>query len=374
MSCAAGAGFQTTALPYASGSDLAERYVDRVVPGGHRENHPDRPAADLGPAGRLGANLRACVAADRAQHLRGAHHFERAVAHRLADADGHRVGQARRFGLQPLREPLERGRALADLRTLPGRERVPAATGGAPGGVAVLRGRRSASQARQDPGNAQKPGGATLQIAAADHRMDRMVARRRVLRYPEVPAMPLVGIEDGLADAAVQVNPGQQDRVRPFGTEHSFEVLSLEGTEERLVEHELALLRLKLGRRCVPGGPLFAEPAILALPVRHPAIVGTGDRGPDVHNGNAALAAGAQQRSGPLDDGAGRGVEAGCAEVVALEVDQQQKRLHFSAAARHSAAAAPTRAVISSIPTAPPTSMVLAPSLQTRRTPCSSAL
>src|SRR5436190_13036932 len=166
------------------------------------------------------------------------------------------------------------------------------------------------------------------------------------------------------------MDAGEQQPLATLGLQQPVELAALEGREEGLVQDRLAGLRKQLRRRLVAGRALLAQPAVVALPGRHAPVVGAGDGRPRVHHRDPELAAAAEQRRRALHDASRGRLQAGRGEVVALEVDQEQQRLHSATSA---AAASPSRSATSRVPSCPPRSSVLPPLAQSERTASSMA-
>jgi hypothetical protein len=159
--------------------------------------------------------------------------------------------------------------------------------------------------------------------------MERVVAADGVFRHPDLVAK-LVGIQDRCPDTGVQMNAGQQQEIDRQLCESPVQRVVAEGAEERLVNERLAWQRGESGGGGVTLGSFDAGPVIPVAPVRHPMVVFPAHRRPDMEDRDRERPAALQQGSSTLDHGARRRVESGDAEVVVLEVNQQECRLHSS--------------------------------------------
>src|SRR5208282_1082186 len=102
--------------------------------------------------------------------------------------------------------------------------------------------------------------------------------------------------------------------------------------EAGFVNDQFARLRLQPGGRLVSAGAGDAHPAPRSLPVWQPPVFIAVDGGPDMDDRDAAAATILKQHRRAGDYGVCWRVEFWCRQVVALQINEQQRGLHASCA------------------------------------------
>jgi len=155
----------------------------------------------------------------------------------------------------------------------------------------------------------------------------RIVAANGIVRHPDVESL-LIGSEDSLANAAVKVNAGHDQRIDSTGRQHGRKRAAGKCAEESLMNYRLGSFGTQRGGGRVPGRSILADPFAQTFPVRHPLIVGARDCGPNMRNRNARCATALQQHCGPIHNLAGGRFKSRGAQVIMLEIHQQQEGIH----------------------------------------------
>ncbi len=348
---AAGAGFQTTVLPSARAgpslpqgiaSGLFQGVIAPITPSGTRRK------AEPGPAG-AGAGKASFAACRRSSAVR------RTSAPPCVT--GLPISTAIRRASSALSSSSRSARAASTRARASGASALHASFAARAERCGLRRGSRGRVGRRvrssADPSDqllhGRESGRAALEVTAGHGRVERVVAPDGVLGDPDREA-PLVRVEHGRADAAMEVHARDEERVGSRGRERALEIGRGEGGEEGLRDGRLAVRGRELRWLRMAGGAADAAQPRLRLPVRHGVFARGVDGRHGVDDGHAGRARRREQPPHVRDQDPRRRLQPRGVQEVVLQVDEEEDRPHSARRARRSTLAA-MRRPISSVPT-----------------------